>query len=119
MRKIILPNGRIVRRVVSVDEVRPVGQDAHETINIFRYSYETDSFSPTTPEEVLERSFRLKQIAASFGWTLENVLGGLTSRAGYIASAITRGEFSAEDLSSLVRRYVAREYPRELQRTRS
>ena len=115
MRKVVLPDGRIPRRVISVDEIRPVGAGSHEISNVFRYDPATDSFSPTTPEEVLERSFRLKQIAESFGWTPEHVLGSLTNRAGYIASAISDGQFSGEELSSMVRRYVSQGFPREVE----
>jgi len=117
MRKVVLPDGRIVRRVVSIDEVRPQGKDGADILNIFSYHHSTDSFSPTTPEEVLERSFRLKQIAASFGWTSEDVLRSLTNRAGHLESAITNGEFSADELSSVVTRYLSKESRREHERS--
>jgi flagellar protein FlaI len=116
MRKITLPDGKMVRRVVSIDEIRPVGSDSHEIVNVFKYNFAGDSFSPATPEEVFERSYRLKKTAESFGWTNEQVLRSLTNRAAYIATAVAHGEFSAEALSSMVRSYVARETPRELVR---
>jgi flagellar protein FlaI len=115
MRKIPLPDGRIVRRVVSVDEIRPIA-DSHDIINIFQHDPATDSFSPTTPEEVLKRSYRLKEVAKEFGWTLENVLSSLTNRAAYISKAVEKGEISADALSAVVRKYVAEEFPRELAR---
>jgi flagellar protein FlaI len=114
-RKVVLPDGRVVRRVVSVDEIRPVGADGHEILNVFRYDHAADSFSPTTPEEVVERSFRLKQIAEGFGWTASHVLGNLTSRAAYLSNAVSNGGFSPADLSAMVRSYLAREFPREPQ----
>jgi len=116
MRKVVLPDGRIPRRVMSVDEICPVGADSHEISNIFRYDHATDSFSPGTPEEVLERSFRLKQIAESFGWTRGQVLHGLASRASCLAGAVYEGEFSTEGLSSIVRKYVSRQSRHEERR---
>ena len=119
MRKIVLPDGTIVRRVVSVDEVRPVGSDSHEILNVFKYDHAADSFYPTTPQEVLGRSFRLKQIAEGLGWSGDHILDSLTSRAAYISNAISNGEFSADGLSAMVRRYIAREFPREPERVSS
>ncbi|MDA4129059.1 MAG: type II/IV secretion system ATPase subunit [Thaumarchaeota archaeon] len=116
IRKIFLPDGRIVRRVVSVDEIRPVGADSHEIVNVFKYDYSKDSFSPTTPEAVLERSFRLKEIAESFGWVYNHVISSLSNRAAYIANAISSGEFNSEKLSSMVREYVAKESRHEFER---
>jgi len=113
MRKVALADGRIPRRVISVDEIRPVGADSHEVSNVFRYDHATDSFSPRTPEEVLERSFRLKQIAESYGWTQGEVLHGLTTRAGCLADAISDREFTDEELASIVRMYVSRLSSRE------
>ncbi len=115
MRKVILPDGRVVRRVVSVDEIRPVGANSHEILNVFKYDHAADSFSPTTPEEVAERSFRLKQIAEGFGWTPSHILSNLTNRAAYVSNAISNKGFSSTDLSTMVRSYIAKEFPRELQ----
>jgi flagellar protein FlaI len=117
MRKIILPDGRIARRVIAIDEIRPVGADSHEIVNVFKYNYATDSFSPTSPEEVLERSFRLKQIGESLGWNFEHILGSLTNRAAYVARAVSEGEFTPEALSSMVKEYVSGEFQRELARS--
>jgi len=119
VRKVTLPDGKIVRRVVSTDEIRPVGSNSHEIVNVFRYNFTDDSFSPTSPEEVFDRSYRLKKIAESFGWTNEQVLRSLTNRAAYIAKAVANGEISPSDLSSMVRAYVIREALRELERTES
>jgi archaeal flagellar protein FlaI len=116
MRKILLPDGSTARRVVSVDEVRPVGHDSHEILNVFRYDFASDCFSPATPEEVLERSFRLKEMAEGLGWTNERVLGSLTRRAAYVSKAVSAGGFSPSDLSAMVRSYMVKEAPRELER---
>jgi archaeal flagellar protein FlaI len=116
VRKIVLPDGTTARRLISVDEIRPVGHDSHEIVNVFKYNFATDSFSPVSPEEVVDRSFRLKEMADSFGWTKGQVLKSLANRAAYISNAVSKGEFSPSDLSGIVRTYATREALRELQR---
>jgi hypothetical protein len=116
MRKIVLPDGRMVRRLVSVDEIRPVGSDGHEILNVFAYDYAYDSFSPTTPAEVLDRSFRLNEIATSFGWTSSRVQRSLANRAAYISESVKSHEITAQALASMVARYAARESTYEMAR---
>lgn len=116
MRKISLPDGRVVRRMVSVDEIQPEGSDGHNIVNIFRYDYASDSFSPTTPAEVLDRSFRLNEIAQSYGWSSTRVQMSLANRAAYITDSIRSRELTPEALASMVRRYSAKESRQELAR---
>jgi archaeal flagellar protein FlaI len=109
MRKVVLQDGRVVRRVVSVDELRPQSPEGHEIINVFRYDPGSDSFSPTTPAEILDRSFRLNEIADSYGWSPAAVQKSLSVRAARIASKIAEGEFSPRALSKMVREFSAEE----------
>ena len=102
MRKVALADGRVVRRVVSVDELKPLGADAHQIVNVFRYDPATDSFSPTTPAEVLDRSHRLNEIAESFGWTPGAVQRSLAVRAARISAQIAGGELTPQALSRMV-----------------
>jgi archaeal flagellar protein FlaI len=106
MRKVALQDGRVVRRVVSVDELKPSGPAGHEIANVFRYDPSTDSFSPTTPAEVLDRSFRLNEIAESYGWTPSAVQGSLAVRASRIAALIAAGELDPRALSKMVREFA-------------
>lgn len=101
MRKVALPDGRVVRRLVSVDEIRPVGPDGHVIVNIFRYDHTDDSFEPTTPSEVMDRSFRLGEIAQSFGWTPARVQRALTARAAALGRA-SQGGSTPESISTMV-----------------
>ncbi len=114
MRKITLPDMMVARRIISVDEVKPVGHDSHEIINVFKYDFATDSFSPNTPAEVVKRSYRLKEIAEQFGWTEEHLLRSLTNRATYITKAAGNNEFSPDDLAKMVKEYITKESLREL-----
>jgi archaeal flagellar protein FlaI len=110
MRKVVLSDGSMARRVVSVDEIRPVGAEGYAIQNVFEYDHNTDSFGPTTPAEVMDRSYRLNEIAKSFGWTGSAVQNGLAARASCIARAIGEGGFSPEALSKMVRDFSAAEY---------
>ena len=109
LRKVVLQDGRVVRRVLSVDELKPVGIDGHEIINVFRYDPAGDSFAPTTPAEVLDRSYRLNEIAESYGWTPETVQASLAVRAARIAGRIASGEMTPLSLSRMVREFALEE----------
>jgi flagellar protein FlaI len=109
MRKVMLLDGRVARRVVSVDEVRPKGEDGHELVNIFVYDPASDSFSPTTPAEVLDRSYRLNEIAESFGWSPAAVQASLAVRASRISAQIAGGELTPSALSRMVRGFALEE----------
>jgi archaeal flagellar protein FlaI len=102
MRKVVLQDGRVVRRVISVDEVKPTGSSDYEMVNVFRYEPANDSFAPTTPAEVLDRSYRLNEIAESFGWSPSGVQASLTMRAARISGLIARDELSPQALSKMV-----------------
>jgi len=110
MRKVVLQDGRVVRRVVSVDELRPEGREGHEIVNVFRYDPSADSFSPTTPAEVLDRSFRLNEIAESFGWSPAAVQRSLAARAARISGQIVGGELTPQALSKMVKDFAADEF---------
>ncbi len=109
MRKVVLQDGRMVRRVVSVDELKPDGHDGCEILNVFRYDPVKDSFAPTTPAEVLDRSYRLNEIAESYGWTPAAVQGSLSIRAARISRRITDGELDPQALSKMVRDFAMEE----------
>jgi len=118
MGRIRLPDLREVRRAVSVDEIVPNELDprAYEIRGIFQYRPDGDSFTPTAPEEVVERSYRLRKVAEYFGWNNEHMLASLTSRAAFIASAIRDGVFGTKELSDRLRAYYGRELVVEIQK---
>ena len=109
MRKVVLPDGRVVRRVVSVDEVKPAGNDGHMIASVFSYDPIADSFSPTTPAEVLDRSYRLNEISESFGWSPAAVQASLAVRAARISAQIAGGELTPQALSRMVREFAVEE----------
>jgi len=118
MGRIRLPDLREVRRVVTVDEIVPneLDHSSYEIRNIFDYHPDGDSFTPTTPEEAIERSYRLRKVTEYFGWNNEHMLASLTSRAAFIASAIRDGVFGTKELSDRLRAYYGRELVVEIQK---
>lgn len=116
MRKTVLPDGRVVRRVVSVDEVRPVGASGHELRNVFWYDHAADAFGPTTPAEVVDRSHRLNEIAKSFGWTPAKIQYSLSVRAAYLAKCIAESGFNQEALMGMVKEFSVNEFKAEVGR---
>lgn len=116
MKKVVLQDGRVVRRVVSVDELRPQDPGDHEIVNVFRYDPATDSFTPTTPAEVLDRSFRLNEIAESYGWSPAAVQRSLSVRAARISSRVAEGDSAPRALSRMVREFSADESRRGAER---
>jgi len=113
IRKVVLPDGRVVRRVVSVDEVKPAGTSGHQILNVFRYDPQSDSFQPTTPAEVLDRSFRLDEIADTLGWSPASVQRSLAVRAARISSQIAKGDPDPQSLSKMVRDFNLEESRQE------
>jgi len=109
MRKVVLRDGRVARRLVSVDEVKPEGEDGHELVNIFSYDPAVDSFSPTTPAEVLDRSYRLSEIAEGLGCSPATVQASLAERAARISRQIAGGEPTPQALSRMVREFAVEE----------
>ena len=107
VKKVTLGDGRVVRRVTSVDEIKPTGRDSYEILNIFWYDPSTDSFGPTTPAEVLDRSFRLNEIADATGTSPRSVQDDLAARAAGIGERVDKSEFTPQDLSSMVTRLSA------------
>ena len=103
IRKVTLLDGSVVRRVVSVDELKPDGPEGHAILNIFRYDAATDCFSPTTPAEVLDRSYRLNEIADGLGRSPYAVQQSLSTRAGRISNLVANGSFDAQTLSKMIR----------------
>jgi flagellar protein FlaI len=102
LRKVILTDGRVARRVISVDEVKPVGAAGFQIINVFAYDRTTDSFEPRTAAEVIDRSYRLNEIADAYGWSPASVQSSLGARAAHISSQIERGELTPQSLSKMV-----------------
>lgn len=56
-------------------------------IEVFKWDPFTDTFSPSTPEEVLEKSHRLKQIAEANGLTRKELLEPLLLLPRLLAQA--------------------------------
>jgi len=109
VRKVTLPDASVARRVVSVDELKPEGSASYKLVNVFRYQHKTDSFFPTTPAEVIDRSYRLGEIAAGIGWTPGEVQRNLAMKVERIGGMVDQERLDPESLSRMVSEFAAEE----------
>ncbi len=77
MRRVKLKDDHVVKITVKEWEIARIDLEANKPIplnytEVFSWDPFTDSFNPNTPEEVVERSYRLKQVAKANGLSLMN-----------------------------------------------
>ncbi len=113
MRRVKLRNGRVVRRMAKVWEMTGLDLEANKPIplnytEVFTWNPFTDTFSPSTPEEVVERSYRLKQVAEANGLSIDELLIELEKRASYIEDMVRDKIFNYEEVSVRLFRYYSR-----------
>jgi flagellar protein FlaI len=79
-----LPGGLgIERRVVKVAEFVP-GEEGVTVSEVFRWSPETDTFTPSTLEELWGNSQRLQTLSSTLGLSRETILNDIGRRARFI-----------------------------------
>ena len=78
-----LPSLGIERRVVKIAEFTP-GEEGVEIAEVFKWSPETDTFTPSTPEELWDSSPRLQILSEALGLSRETILGEISRRARFI-----------------------------------
>jgi flagellar protein FlaI len=79
-----LPGGLgIERRVVKIAEFVP-GEEGVIVNEVFKWSPETDTFHPSTLEELWERSQRLQILSESLGLSKETILNDIGRRARFL-----------------------------------
>ena len=98
MRRVRLRDRRVVRRMTRVWEVTGLDLESNKPIplnytEVFTWDPFTDSFNPTLPEEVFERSYRLKQVAEANGLTEGEIIEELRARAKYIEDMVKEHVF--------------------------
>ena len=110
MRRVKLRNGHVVRRIAKVWEVKGLGLESKKPIpldyiEVFTWDPFTDSFKPNTPEEVIERSYRLKQIAEANGLILDELVKELKQREEYIQKMLKEQVFEYNMVSKWLHEY--------------
>jgi flagellar protein FlaI len=79
-----LPGGLgIERRVVKIAEFVP-GEEGVIVNEVFKWSPETDTFHPSSLEELWERSQRLQMLSESLGLSKETILNDIGRRARFL-----------------------------------
>ena len=102
-----LPGGLgIERRVVKIAEFVP-GEEGVEVAEVFKWNPETDTFAPSTLEELWEVSQRLRMLSASLGLSRETILNDIGRRARFL-------EENRVDFYTLAARAAAEFYRVEL-----
>jgi len=104
MRRVKLRDGRVVRRMAKVWEIRGVNLESNKPIpldytTVFAWDPYTDSFKPNDPNEVFEKSCRLKQIAEANALTKEELIEELEIRSNYIEEMVRERIFDYNNVA--------------------
>ncbi len=96
--KVVAPG---VRRVVRIVETVPRGPNKFSLLRVFTWDPKNDSFTPSTPPELIRKSYRLRSLAESTGVEHDELEEELAQRAEMISS------LAKKNLDSIaVREYV-------------
>ncbi len=104
MRRVRVRGKGTVRRLVEVAEMVP-GSGAR---TVFAWNPETDQHMPATAEEVVSRSYRLKQVAKLYGWSTEELTAELGKRELFLTALSRGGSPSYMDVARAVAKFYAR-----------
>jgi len=110
MRRVRLKDGRVVRRMAKVWEITGLDLESNKPIplnytEVFSWDPFTDSFKPDTPEEVISRSYRLKQVAKASGLASNELLEEIRIRARYLEEMVKDKVFDYNDVSKRLFKY--------------
>ncbi|NIT99791.1 MAG: hypothetical protein GWN01_02230 [Nitrosopumilaceae archaeon] len=83
-------NGKISRRVTAISEIVP-GKEI--TLNkIFEWNTTSSRFLPVDVKEVVEKSYRLQEIAKVNGWSWQEVVNQLVTRMCFLSKLLFEGK---------------------------
>jgi flagellar protein FlaI len=96
MNRVRAPSGKFVRRAVSSTEVVPsvtnndvVGEGRPELLELFKWNARTDEFTPSSPQEVVKKSYQLKELVMSLtGWDEDKIVNELQRRVEFLEKKI-------------------------------
>ncbi len=104
MRRVRIRGKGTVRRLIEVAEMVPTSGAR----TVFAWNPETDQHLPSTAEEVVGRSYRLKQVAKLYGWSTEELAAELGKRELFLTALSRGGSPSYLDVARAVARFYAR-----------
>ncbi|NIP62693.1 MAG: type II secretion system protein E [Nitrosopumilaceae archaeon] len=79
-------NGKILRRVTAINEIIP-GKEI-ELKKIFEWDATSSRFMPIDVHEVVERSYRLQEIAKINGWTFQELINQIVTRMCFLSKLL-------------------------------
>lgn len=104
-----LRDGRVVRRMAEVWEItgldledKPISLSCTEVIS---WDLFTGTFSPNTSEEVVARSYRLKQMVGANGLMIDELVEKLWIKTGYLAKMVRDKIFDCKEVSKRLFKY--------------
>jgi hypothetical protein len=110
MNRVRREHGKVVRRVLSITELDPKagGFDLKE---LFTYDVVTDTFSPSSPEELVATGTqRLGQVKRLFGWDESQLEGELAERTAYVEKMVESRLFTLNDVGDSIRKFYINKY---------
>lgn len=95
-----------IRRVTEVDEV----VSSSNYIKIFAWDHVEDSFHPSDPYELIEKSVELKRIAEAVGLDEDTMLAEIIERKTFIESLVKNNILNFEEVTECLRRFYYRRH---------
>ncbi|HID18397.1 TPA: hypothetical protein EYP27_02530, partial [Candidatus Bathyarchaeota archaeon] len=102
--RIVTAEGKHIRRVTEVAEIVP-GEREIRLNRLFTWTPRTDSFNPTDPAMVVERSVRLTTVMKLTGMGSEEIYRELRARAALLGKLVEEEKLSYRDFSEAVLKY--------------
>ncbi len=110
-RYIKIPGRKPVRRVVAVHEIVDAREPREvEYVTVFRWIIEKDIHEPSTPEEVVEKSSKLRKVMELAGWTRSMLVEELEERARLLQKLVEENRLSYEDVALEIRKFYRRKW---------
>ncbi|MHC1601352.1 MAG: type II/IV secretion system ATPase subunit [Candidatus Nezhaarchaeales archaeon] len=106
IKRIARSSKQTIRRVTEVDEV----VNPHNYIKVFTWNPSNDSFQPSDPYELIEKSIQLKRVAETTGLTEEDILTELIERKNFIEGLVKNNILDFEEVTRHLRRFYYRRY---------
>ncbi|MEM1792639.1 MAG: type II/IV secretion system ATPase subunit [Thermofilaceae archaeon] len=96
--------GRVVRRVLEVTEVEP--RDGTIGLRrIFNWDARTDTFTPSTAKEVVEKSIRLNAVMRLTGWSKSELIAEMEERSRFLQNIVDEGKLRYPEFSEEIRKF--------------
>jgi len=103
----ILPEKIDGSDVKSFEVVSPRFRDVIQYKVVFEWDPRFDTFSPSTVDELLQKSYRLRQIAQMYGYTMDEIARELEDRARFLEKLVRERVFDWNEIFAKMKRFYA------------